>query len=152
MDKQYLYRPGVDSTTVSIFVIIFVSICQFNQYIYKLKWKCCQACWPYQVLTKEIGTSDICVSKNNIWKSIWLEVQGNILLLDKSQFWRMMVCLFFFCYCVHFPFEENIFAGTEAGLVQNYKFPLTFLIFLVFPAPVQEHAKFSRQNLKILKK
>ena len=63
----------------------------------------------------------------------------------------MMVCLFFFCYCVHFPFEENIFAGTEAGLVQNYKFPLTFLIFLVFPAPVQEHAKFSCQKLKILK-
>ena len=61
----------------------------------------------------------------------------------------MMVCLFFFCYCVHFPFEENIFAGTEAGLVQNYKFPLTFLIFLVFPAPVQEHAKFSSQKLKI---
>ena len=62
----------------------------------------------------------------------------------------MMVCLFFFCYCVHFPFEENIFAGTEAGLVQNYKFPLTFLIFLVFPAPVQEHAKFSCKKLEIL--
>ena len=35
-----------------------------------------------------------------------------------------------------FPFEENIFAGTEAAAsVQNYKFPLTFLIFHVFPPP-----------------
>ena len=31
-----------------------------------------------------------------------------------------------------FPFEENIFAGTEAAAAQNYKFSLTFPIFHVF--------------------
>ena len=38
--------------------------------------------------------------------------------------------------CAFPPLRENIFAGTEAAAsVQNYKFPLTFLIFHVFPPP-----------------
>ena len=37
--------------------------------------------------------------------------------------------------CAFPPLSENIFAGTEAASVQNYKFPLTFLIFHVFPPP-----------------
>ena len=47
---------------------------------------------------------------------------------------------------VHFPFEQNIFAGTEAAAVQNYKFPLTFLIFHVFPAQ-NNMQKFLVKNL-----
>ena len=80
---------------------------------------------------------------------IGLKVQGNILLLGKSQFWRMMVYLFFFCYCAGpciSPLSQNIFAGTEAAAVQNYKFPLTFLIFHVFPAQ-NNMQKFLVKNL-----
>ena len=63
-----------------------------------------------------------------------------------SEEWWSICFSFVTARAVHFPFEQNIFAGTEAAAVQNYKFPLTFLIFHVFPAQ-NNMQKFLVKNL-----